>query len=79
MKFGFVDEHRNIWSVRVMCMALGLSVSGYYAWRALGSKARVPPPIGGSMAKAAAPMARRGSTPCCAAAATELAVAGSRG
>ena len=33
MKFGFVDEHRQIWPVRVMCTALGLSVSGYYAWR----------------------------------------------
>ena len=33
MKFGFVDEHRHLWPVRVMCTALGLSVSGYYAWR----------------------------------------------
>jgi transposase InsO family protein len=33
MKFGFVDEHRNVWPVRVMCAALGLSASGYYAWR----------------------------------------------
>jgi putative transposase len=34
MKFGFVDEHRAVWPVRVMCAALGLSASGYYAWRA---------------------------------------------
>jgi hypothetical protein len=33
MKFGFVDEDRHLWPVRVMCKALGLSVSGYYAWR----------------------------------------------
>jgi putative transposase len=33
MKFGFVDEHRTVWPVRVMCAALSLSVSGYYAWR----------------------------------------------
>ena len=33
MKFGFVDEHRHLWPVRVLCTALGLSVSGYYAWR----------------------------------------------
>jgi hypothetical protein len=33
MKFGFVDEHRSLWPVRVMCAALGLSASGYYAWR----------------------------------------------
>ena len=31
MKFGFVDEHRYICPVRVMCTALGLSVSSYYA------------------------------------------------
>lgn len=33
MKFGFVDEHRNLWPVRVMCAALDLSASGYYARR----------------------------------------------
>lgn len=33
MKFGFVDEHRQVWPVRVMCAVLGLSASGYYAWR----------------------------------------------
>ncbi len=33
MKFGFVDEHRDVWPVRVMCAALQLSASGYYAWR----------------------------------------------
>jgi len=34
MKFGFVDEHRRRWPVRMMCATLELSVSGYYAWRA---------------------------------------------
>ena len=33
MKFGFIDEHRQVWPVRVMCEALGFSASGYYAWR----------------------------------------------
>ncbi len=33
MKFGFVDEHREVWPVRVMCAVLSLSASGYYAWR----------------------------------------------
>jgi putative transposase len=33
VKFGFVDEHRGVWPVRLMCKALGLSASGYYAWR----------------------------------------------
>jgi len=33
MRFGFVDEHRKVWPVRMMCAVLGLSASGYYAWR----------------------------------------------
>ncbi len=33
MKFRFVDEHRKVWPVRVMCAVLGLSASGSYAWR----------------------------------------------
>lgn len=33
MKFGFVDGHRQVWPVRVICAVLGLSASGYYAWR----------------------------------------------
>jgi len=40
MKFGFVDEHRRLWPIRVMCTALGLSVSGYYAWRARAESRR---------------------------------------
>lgn len=33
MKFGFVAKHRGIWPVDVLCEALGLSRSGFYAWR----------------------------------------------
>lgn len=33
MTFGFVDEHRHLWPVRMICAVLGVSVSGYCAWR----------------------------------------------
>ena len=33
MRFEFVDEHLRVWPVRMMCAVLGLSASGYYAWR----------------------------------------------
>jgi putative transposase len=32
MKFGFVAKHRGIWAVSVLCEALGVSRSGFYAW-----------------------------------------------
>jgi len=33
MKFGFVAKHRGTWPVDVMCEALGVSRSEFYAWR----------------------------------------------
>lgn len=32
MRFEFVAKHRGIWPVAVLCGALGVSRSGYYAW-----------------------------------------------
>ena len=32
VKFGFVAKHRGIWPVAMMCEALGVSRSGFYAW-----------------------------------------------
>ncbi len=32
MKFGFVTKHRGAWPVLLMCEALGVSRSGFYAW-----------------------------------------------
>lgn len=32
MKFGFVAKHREAWPVNLMCEALGVSRSGFYAW-----------------------------------------------
>ena len=33
MKFGFVAKHRGTWPVRMICDMLGVSRSGFYAWR----------------------------------------------
>ena len=33
MRFRLIEDHREIWPVRVMCKALSVSPSGYYAWR----------------------------------------------
>jgi putative transposase len=33
VKFGFVARHRGAWPVNVQCGALGVSRSGFYAWR----------------------------------------------
>ena len=32
MKFGFVAKHRGAWPVLLMCEALGVSRTGFYAW-----------------------------------------------
>ena len=33
MKFGFVAKRREPWPVDVLCEGLGISRSGFYAWR----------------------------------------------
>jgi putative transposase len=32
VKFGFMAKHRGAWPVAMMCEALGVSRSGFYAW-----------------------------------------------
>ena len=33
MIFRFIEEHREQWTVRLLCDALEVSPAGYYAWR----------------------------------------------
>ena len=32
MIFPFIEEHRDVWPVRVMCETLGVTTQGFYAW-----------------------------------------------
>jgi len=40
VKYGFVAEHSGEYQVKAMCQELGISVSGYYAWRGRGPSKR---------------------------------------
>jgi hypothetical protein len=41
MRFRFIEDHRRVWPVRMMCGALSISPSGYYAWQSsAASRAR---------------------------------------
>ncbi len=33
MTYRFIDQHKGLWPVRLLCGALDVSAAGYYAWR----------------------------------------------
>jgi transposase InsO family protein len=38
--FRFIEDHRHLWPVRLLCEALEVSPAGYYAWRGRPASAR---------------------------------------
>ena len=40
MRFRLIEDQRGVWPVRVMCDALSVSPSGYYAWRSRAESPR---------------------------------------
>jgi hypothetical protein len=71
MRFRFIEDHRDAWPVRVLCAALEVSASGYYAWRGRPESAKAAvnrallADIRAFMSSTVAAMARRASTPPC--------------
>ncbi len=51
MRFGFVVKHRGTWPVDVLCEALGVSRSGFYAWvtRVPSRRARTDEALGAAV------------------------------
>ena len=33
MRFAFIEEHREVWPIKIQCVVLEVSRSGFYAWR----------------------------------------------
>ena len=33
MIFSFIEQHKEVWPIRLLCDTLGVSPAGFYAWR----------------------------------------------
>ena len=83
MRFRFIEDHRQEHPVRLMRRVLGVSPSGYHAWRGRPESARATANrallagIRRLHAQLAVGTAARGSTPPCAPRAARPAAAGS--
>ncbi len=46
MKYAWIDKLKTVWPVSLMCLVLGVSVSGFFEHRQRSIKARAPLPMG---------------------------------
>ena len=66
VRHSFIEGHRLLWPLTILCRVLAVSVSGYLSWRSQEPTARRQRDIALATEIAASHTASRGSTPTCA-------------